>query len=156
MGVSSMGISSISDGGSVGQMNGRGLSDGLHDGRGLVGPDDGLGGNNVLGNTLGQDRGNDIGTVVDNGRALVGDGSWDTVDMFSDLGNVGLFNDGHTGLHLDEGVSGVDLLLVRGHGNRCMHTGQGWSISVVPNTGSSDGSSEQSRQHHLKEEETVR
>lgn len=134
-GVTGMGsqtvAGSVRDGGSVGQVNGRGLSDGLDDRRSLVVPDDGSGRDDVLGDTLGKDRGHDISVAVHNGRALVGHGRRDTLDVITDLGNVGLLD--HLNLRLDLGVgaSGVDFLTIRRQGNSCVHAGQSRSVSIV-------------------------
>lgn len=119
--------------------DGSGLSVGLDDRGGLVRPDDGLGWDDALGYTVGKDRGHNVGLAVHNSRALVGHGSGHMGHMITDLGHVGLFNDRNAGMHLGVGVSRDDLLPVGG---------QGKGVSTGVSRGSSSNGSK-SKQHHL-------
>lgn len=116
-----------------------GLSIGLDDRRGLVGPDDGLRWDDALGYTVGKDRGHNVGLAVHNSGALVGHGSGHMGHMITDLGHVGLLNDRNAGVHLGVGVSRDDLLPV---------SRQGKSVSTGVSRGSS-GNGSKSKQHHL-------
>lgn len=89
--------------------------DGLDDGRLLVGLVDGSSLDDVLLDSMGEDGGDDLLAVHDR-AALVGHSGGDVVDMLSNLGHVGLLNDGHLGMHLGVGTSGDDVLLHMGDG----------------------------------------
>lgn len=76
----------------------------------LVGLHDGLSLHNLLLDSMGVDRADDVLAVHDR-AALVGHSSWDIVYLVANLGNVGLLHDGNLGLNLSPGAAGDHVLL---------------------------------------------
>lgn len=95
------------------------LSNGLDDGWGVVGLDQGSILDNSLLDSVSKDWGHNIGFAVHNGGALVGHGSWDAVDMLSYFGDDWLFNDGNSGVNFDQSLARDHLFLECGQGDGC-------------------------------------
>lgn len=122
-------MSGISNGGGVGDWNVLLGGDGLHNRGLLVGLVDGLSGDDVLLDALGQHRSDDL-LAVNHGAALVRHSGGDVVHLLSDLVDVGLFNDGNTRLNLSVGTAGDHMLLDVGHGVAGIAGGQHGCVRI--------------------------